>query len=176
MAKRLTTSRILINFLKDRLPADAFKAYFEGDPIIPPWEMMPCIIVSETATDYDLGPTGADNIRHTFLIQVVFDKRDDVGNPDLETTTEAKIDDIVHARDEDTGEILSSTIMGVLRGGYTINNLFVQSVSGLRKGVIPRSEELLTIEGHIDLTLEEIQNVSNRSWRAKIITLQSNHE
>ena len=163
MSKRLSTARALIEFLRQRLPKDAFRAYYEGDPILPPFEYLPCIIVTETETNYDLGPTGADIIRHTMLIQVVFNKHDDIGNPDDQTTMEALIDDVVHSRDATTGELLPTSIMGILRSGFTMGNIYVESVGGLRKGVIPRSEDLLTVEGHIDLTLEEIQNVTNRS-------------
>lgn len=141
---------------------DDFHGYYEGDPIIPPQSMMPCLIISEPETGYDTGPTGMDQVRHQILIQIVFNKKDDIGKPDNAATLENKVDTIAQGRDESSGQFLTKSFMHILRNNLTLDNLMVDSVSTVRKGVVPRSETLMTVEAHIEVTLSELVAISNR--------------
>lgn len=142
---------------------DDFHGYYEGDPVIPPQSMMPCLIISEPETLYDTGPTGMDNIRHNILIQIVFNKKDDIGKPDNAATLENRIDTIAQGRDETTGQFLDKSFMHILRNNLSLDNLMVESISTVRKGVVPRSETLITVEAHIEVTLEELMVINNRT-------------
>ena len=155
---RKTVPQKLIELFEASLPKDYFKEYYEGDPIIP--RNFPCLIVSEPVTSEDTGATGFDEITHEILIQVVFNKKDEIGKPANEATVDNEIDYIVQGRDETTGEYLPQTIKGVLRTNFTLSGLAVENVSRLRKGVIPRSEQLMTAEGHIECTITELQQVT----------------
>lgn len=160
---RKTVPQTLIDLLKTNLPENTFLSYYEGDPILIPASLMPACVISESQTDYDTGPTGFDEIKHTLLIQVVFNKKDEIGKPDNQVTMDRMIDQVCQGRDETTGDFLPSSIMSILRRNITLGNLAIENISRVRKGIIPRSEELLTAEGHIELTVSELQQVSNRT-------------
>lgn len=155
---RKTVPQRLKELFEASLPADYFKEIYEGDPIIP--RNFPCMIISEPETADNTGPTGFEEITHQILIQVSFNKKDEIGKPANEATQENEIDYICQGRDETTGQYLPQTIKGVLRGNFTLSGLAVQNISRLRKGVIPRSELLMTVEGHIDVTLTELQELT----------------
>lgn len=160
--QRLTVPQKLIELFRDKFE-DTFHGYYEGDPIIPPQSMMPCLIVSEPQTDYEVGPTGMDVVKHQILIQIVFNKKEDFGKPDNAATLENTVDTIAQGRDEATGAFLPNSFMGILRGNFTLDNLMVENIGNVKKGVVPRSEKLMTVEAHIELTLEELITISNRT-------------
>lgn len=142
---------------------DDFHGYYEGDPIIFPASMLPAIVVSEPETDSDVGPTGMDQDTHHILIQVVFDKKDDLGKPDNAATLENKVDSIAQGRDETTGQYIEKSIKGIIRKNLTLDGIIVNSVGSVRKGVVPRSETLTTVEAHVEATMEELIVISGRT-------------
>ena len=154
--------RVLIKLLKNTF-GDFFHLYREGDPIIPSISELPAVFITETDTEYDFGPTGFDNIRHQVLIQVVLNKKQDFGNPDHGSSLDYFLDALCQGRDETTGDFKDETIMSVLRRNVTLGNLFIESIGAVKKGVVSRSEELITSEAHINLTVTEIQAIANRT-------------
>jgi hypothetical protein len=159
---KMTTPMTILNIFQDAFQDGEFKLFRVGDPIIIPESMMPALIISETQTGYDVGPTGFDEVTHTLLIQVILNKKDEIGNPDQGSSLDEKLDQLIQGRDETSGELLSNTILGVLRRNITMGNLMIQNTSKVRKGIIPRSEDLITAEAHIDIEVTELQQVSNR--------------
>lgn len=157
-----TPAQVVLELLKEELDAK-FQGYFEGDPILFGQSYLPALVVSTPQTQFDIGPTGFDQLTHTLLIQVVFNKKDEFGRPDNQVTMDRLIDQIVWGRDEETGDYKDGTIMAVLRRNITLGNYTVENISTLRKGVINRSETQMTTEGHIDVILTELQAVSNRT-------------
>jgi hypothetical protein len=158
-----TVPQAILDLFKLKFGKKPFKLFREGDPIVIPQSMLPALIVSEPETDYDTGPTGHDNITHQILIQIVYNKKDDFGNPTEGSSLDATLDAIAQGRDETTGDFVSTSVMGVLRTNITLENLVISNVGKVRKGVIPRSEDLTTAEVHIEITVEEIQAISNRT-------------
>ncbi len=152
----------LLDLFRDNFKEGPFKGFREGDPIIPAQSMLPALFITEKQTNYDLGPTGFDELEHQILIQIVYNKKDDYGKPDEAASLDATLDEIAQGRD-DTGEFLPGSIMGILRKNYTIGNLAIESIGSVKKGVVPRSEELITAEAHIELTIRELQQISGRS-------------
>lgn len=154
--------KVLINLFKDALE-DTFKLYREGDPGIPNLSQLPAMFITEPDTGYDTGPTGHDELTHEILIQVVFNKKDDFGNPDHGSSLDHWLDAITQGRDVTTGKLKDKTVMGVLRKNLTLGNLMIDNIGGVKKGIIIRSEELTTAETQISVTLKEIQEVSGRT-------------
>ncbi len=159
--EKLNVPKVLANLFEANLE-DIFKVYREGDPIIPKTSELPAIYVTEPETNYNAGPTGYDDIVHEILIQVIFNKKKDFGNPDKGSSLDSDLDSVVQGRDATTGEYKEKTIMGVLRKNFTLDNLVVQNIGTVRKGIIERSEELITAESHIEITVTELQSVTNR--------------
>lgn len=151
---------LLIQLFKDNIPNGVFRVIREGDPIIPPQTLLPAMYITERSTGYDVGSTHHDHIIHDVLIQVVFNKKDELGNPDESFSLDKTIDDIVQGRDNDL--IRSNTIIGVLRQHYTLDNMVFNNEVTVRKGIIARSEELLTAEAHIECVFTENLNITNR--------------
>jgi hypothetical protein len=140
-----------------------FRMFREGDPIIIPASQMPALVISEPQTQYLDGPTGFDEVEHSLTIQVILNKKDEFGKPSDESTSlDATLDALVQGRDESTGEFLPQTVIGILRKNYTLGNLTIHQQATVRKGVIPRTEELTTVEAHIEIVVTELQQVSGR--------------
>lgn len=159
---RKTVAETLIEYLKAELDTK-FKLYREGDPGLIPPESLPALFISESQTDYNTGPTQHDEIMHSMIIQVVLNKKDDFGNPNESESLDKQLQEIVQGRDEDTGYFADGTIIKALRNNLTMGNLFIENIGTVRFGVIVRSEDLMTQEAHIDLSLSEIQAIENRS-------------
>lgn len=162
MGNKLTVSEVIINLFKTAF-GDQFKLYRVGDPIVPPASALPAVFVTENLVEFNQDATGYDKIVHHLVIQIVFNKKDEMGRPVDGNTLDTIIDNIIYGRDESTNEYLANTIMGVLRTNYTLGGLSVETIGDARKGVVPRPETMLTVEGQIELTVSELQPVNNRS-------------
>jgi hypothetical protein len=160
---RKTVPEILLDLFRDNFKNGPFKEFREGDPIIFPRSMLPALFISENKTHYDQGPTGHDEISHEVIIQVVYDKRTEFGAPDGIATLDRTIELIMQGRDSVTGELLPSSILGILRKNLSVGSLMIDQIGDVDKGIVPRSEDLDTAEGQVRLTLTEIQSVSDRS-------------
>lgn len=161
MGNKLTAAETITNLFKTAF-GDKFRMYRVGDPITPPLSMLPAIFVTETSVDFEQDATGYDKIVHHLLIQIVFNKKDEMGKPVDGNTLDTIIDNIIYARDESTNEYVPNTIMGVLRKNYTIDGLSIETIGNARKGVVPRPETLLTSEGQVEITMSELQPVTGR--------------
>ena len=153
---------VIIQLFKDNLGSSTIKQYFFGDPIAIPKSMLPCIIVDEEDTSYELGPTSFDEITHNLLIQIVFDKSMDYGKPSNEVGVLRELQELVQGRDETTRDFKTNTILGILRKNVTINNLVLQTIPSVQFGVVPRPQDTTTQEAHIRLQVQELQHVANR--------------
>lgn len=158
-----TISDIILDLFRDTFKQGPFKLFREGDPIIFPQSSLPALVIHEDNTSYDNGPTGHDEILHEITIQVVFNKKDELGMPTGEVTLTRTIDDIVQARDSVTGDFKTDTILGVIRRKITLGNISVNNEVTVEKGVIPRSVTLTTEEAHIRIRVTELQAIANRS-------------
>ena len=154
--------KILVALFKDALE-DIFKVYREGDPGIPATSQLPAMYITEADTAYDVGPTGHDEVTHEILIQIVFDKKGDFGNPDGNSSLDHWLDTITQGRDATTGDFKDKTVMGVLRRNLTLGDLMINNIDRVKKGIVVRSGEVTTAEAQVSLTLKEIQAVSNRT-------------
>lgn len=159
---KLTVANVILNLFRDNFAEGPFKFFRIGDPISFAESLLPALFISESETAYGFGPTGHDEITHRLTIQVVYNKKDEVGNPKEGASLDETMDALIQGRDETSGDFLSNTILGVLRRNITLGSLAINSQSTVRKGVIPRSENLLTAEAHIDIVVTELQSIANR--------------
>lgn len=159
---RKTISEVILDLFRDNFQTGPFKVFREGDPIIFPASMLPALFISEPVTDYKQGATGFDVISHQLLIQLVFNKKDEFGAPDGASTMDKLLDQYIQGRDPVTGDLLPNSVLGVLRRNITLGNLVINQENRVEKYVLPRSEEMLTVEGHVRVTIDEEQAISNR--------------
>ena len=162
MAEKLTVAQIIVNLFKDAF-GDQFKLYRVGDPIKPGQSELPAIFVTDQNVDFEQDATGYDKLTHHLLVQLVFNKKDEMGAPVDGNTLDTIIDNYMFGRDASTNAYLANSIMGVLRSNLTLGGVTVETLGSVRKGVVPRPEEMLTVEGHVEITASELQPVNNRS-------------
>jgi len=162
MTTRQTVAQKLLSLLQNTFK-DQFRTYRVGDPILPGQEDLPAIFVTETQLKVKQGATGMDELEHSLEIQIVFNKKDELGNPDNGNTLDTKIDTCIFGIDEETGEYLDASILGLIRKNLTLDGLSFDTQVEVRKGIVPRPQDMLTAEGQVDVTISEFQVVNNRT-------------
>lgn len=155
-------SQTLLTLFKNSFDKDKYRWFREGDPISIPQSRLPALIVTESDTNYNVGPTGHDEIVHSVRIKVILNKKDEMGNPEVTSTLESKLDEYVQARDDTTGDFLPDTIMAVLRRQLTIDGLAINNTATVKKGVVPRPDDMITAECWVDISITEYQAIANR--------------
>lgn len=146
----------LIGFLKENF-GDKFKAYYDGDPDEIPKDNLPCIICVKNSDDMQNDGTSMKKVTEELQVKIVFNKADDWSpeensNPDDTRLTEKKIRDIVEARSVDGGYD-PSTIKYALMNRFQVNGIAFSQSMRFELGVLPRSADLITEEGHLTITL-----------------------
>lgn len=140
-----------------------FKSYFYGDPIEVSESQLPALVIDETNVQYIAGPTTMDNVQHEVLIQVMLNKKDELGKPKNEAPMSRKLADIIHARDPLTSKLLPKTILGVLRSSITLDGVSVDQQVNIDFGVVGRPGNVVTSEGHIKVSITELMYVDRTS-------------
>lgn len=159
---KITVAEKLVNLFKDAF-GDAFRLYRVGDPIIPGQSELPAIFVTETQLQILQDATGYDGLKHTITIQLVFNKKDEMGRPVEGNTLDTILDNYIYGRDPSTNEYSPDSIMGVLRTNFTLDNMTIQTEAIVRKELVVRPEDALTAEASIIIEVHELQAVNNRT-------------
>jgi len=159
---KITVAEKLVNLFKDAF-GDSFRLYRVGDPIIPGLSELPAIFVTETQLQVLQDATGYDGLKHSIIIQLVFNKKDEMGRPVEGNTLDTIIDNYVYGRDPSTNEYSTDSIMGVLRTNFTLDNMTIQTEAIVRKELVVRPEDQLTAEASINIEVHELQAVNNRT-------------
>lgn len=159
-----TIAEKILELLKDAF-GNQFKLYRVGDPIIVGQSQLPAIFVVETALQVGQDATGYDGLIHSITIQVVFNKKDEMGRPIEGNTLDTILDNYVYGRDPSTDEYSEESVLGVLRKNYTLDNASIQQDAIVRKTLVTRPEEgeTITTEATIEIEVHELQVVNNRS-------------
>jgi len=152
----------IINLLKTQFK-DYFHAYYFGDPIMIPAEEMPCVVVYKKSGAVGFGYTGSDENTEEIIIQVVTNKKDEIGNPAKEYTAHRKLMELIEGRDATTGEYLANSIMGVIRKNTTFGNTIINQIVRPEYVIDMRDKDTFTNECSIRLEITETILVSNRS-------------
>lgn len=160
---KTTIPQILLALLEDGLDKDVFRVFREGDPIIFPKSLLPAVVVSEPDTDYQLGPSGFDEITHEIVIQIIFDMRMDIGAPDGVATLDRTLDRIIQGRDPSTGLFLANTVMGILRKNHSLTDYStIENTGRVQKVISVRTPLITTRESRVRITIKELQQISGR--------------
>ena len=101
--------------------------YFNGELLNVGESYLPCIMVTETASQITSGATGTDDITETIIIIVVFNKKDDLGANDNVELTDYKLRKMVQGQDPVTGQYYPDSILGAVRKHLTMQNDTLQS-------------------------------------------------
>lgn len=141
---------------------DRFKAYYEGDPMDIPKANLPCLIIEETASRIVQNATGTDMMVTDIDVRPVFNKADDFNAPGDTDVTEQKLRRVVGGRDPATKSYYPDTIEGRLRGHITLAGLIIDQDMSVKYGIQPRTDQLITSEAVVTITVSERVFVPNR--------------
>jgi hypothetical protein len=161
MSYKKTVAETIRDLFKDNF-GDQFRTYRIGDPIEIGESMLPAIFVTESSVSFAQDATGYDEISHNIVVQVVLNKKDDLGRPDDGNTLDLELDNLLYGRDKTTGLFLDNSVVGLIRKNLTLGNLSVDIISDIRKEFVIRPEERVTVEANVELTVTELQPVGSR--------------
>ena len=143
----------LVEVLREEF-GEQFKAYYNGDPDAIPDFNMPCVSVVKNSDQIANGPTGMQRVTEELVVKIIYNKADDwTAQTDQVALTEKKIRDVVEAVDPSTGNYLPQTVKHALLNRFTATGLQLNQAMTFELGVLPRSEELITQEGHLTLSV-----------------------
>lgn len=149
----------LVEFLREEFGSQ-FKAYYNGDPDVIPDFNLPCVVVVKNTDQSGNGPTGMQRVTEVLQVKVIYNKADDwTATTDEVQLTEKTIRDVVEARDPETGNYLPQTLKHALMNRFTAEGLRLDQAMTFELGVLPRSEELVTQEGHLTLSVTYLVQV-----------------
>lgn len=143
----------LVEFLRVEFGTQ-FKAYYNGDPDVIPDFNLPCVSVVKNSDQIGNGPTGLQRVTEELVVKIIYNKADDwTATTDEVDLTEKTIRDVVEGRDLETDNYLPQTVKQALLNRFTVSGLELNQAMTFELGVIPRSEDLVTQEGHLTLTV-----------------------
>lgn len=143
----------LLEFLRAEFGSQ-FKAYYDGDPDLIPDFNLPCVSVTKNDDQTSNGPTGFQRVTEELVIKVIYDKAADwTANSDTVELTERKIRNVIEERDPETGRYKEATLKHALLNRFTYEGLELNQTMAFQLGTLPRSDELVTQEGHLTLNV-----------------------
>lgn len=153
----------LIGFLREEFGSH-LKAYYDGDPDLIPDFNLPCIVVVKNNDQSSNGPTGLQRVTEQLVVKVIYNKADDwTAETDEINLSEKKIRDVVEAREPATGAYKQTTLKHALLNRFTVDGLELDQTMTFELGTLPRTDELVTEEGHLTINLM-IYLVPNARW------------
>ena len=156
----------ILDLMKETF-GDYFKAYFNGEPEMLPESVLPCLIVTETTGAIESGATGTDNITETVTIIAVENKKDDVGSDVADNLTEYRLRKIVKGQypegHEKAGQYINPSIMYAIRTYITMSDSVLESRIETKFDVNMISEETMTQEAYVTVTMRRLALVPARS-------------
>lgn len=161
----LTLCEEIRNLIKDGLPENnPFKEHFIGDPLFIGQSFLPCICYVLNSSSYPgEAPTGTEEVITSITIRVVFNKKNEFGKSSKDVTLQQTMQNIIEGRDATTKKLISNTILGILREKYTLQGKAIRQISEVNyRPNLDRPDEI-TLEGEINLTLDERFILDNRT-------------
>lgn len=154
MGYKLTLSETVRDLLEKDL-GDAFKQYFNGDPLAIGQSYLPAICVIRRRSTPRSIATGVDERTVALTIRVVFNKKDEFGKSAKETTLQKTMENIVEGIDDTTNTYHQNSILGILRRNFTLESLVVRNEEDIEYLLNNNRPEVLTMEADIDCLFTE---------------------
>ena len=157
-------SKRLYDMMTERFKSE-FKMFYLGAPsFLPPEEYLPCMVIHKASNDVSVEATGMDQMVETILINLIYSEKADFNNPDsqFQDTTLRKVHNLVEARDPDTNEWLTGTIMDAVRTNFTLESSTLGNTVAIDYDVTPRPDAPTILEAVISLTVTSLVEVPGR--------------
>jgi len=163
MAKSLKTINEILKEMLNKHFGDIFKFYYDGDPLFIPQQNLPCIIIETDSETPSSDATGIDKLTTEVTVKLVVNKKDDYGKSPDTVMWRKRLQKMVSDRDRTTRQYKDKTVFGLLRVNLTLDDRFTSSVPVVKYGVVPRPQDLITEEAHIELSVQETVPVPSRT-------------
>lgn len=160
---RDTVGNTVKRILEENLPEGLFKMVYYGDNLIIPQTYLPCICIVPRSGDVTRRFTGVDQDTQVLDIRIVFNKKDEFGKSTNEVKQAKTCELIAKGRDRITGEYSGQSIFGILRKKFSLEGVTVRNeLSYVFEDNADRLE-IVTYEGIVTATFEELIHVNNSS-------------
>lgn len=130
---------------------DRVVSFYEGDPVQIPAAALPAIIVEKLSGTITLtnAPTGHDRFNESISIRYLLNKADDVNADDSVDLTERRLREAVEARDPNTRQYLSGTLLHALRHHLTLDDAQFNADVEINYDINPRPDQVVTSEAQV---------------------------
>lgn len=151
--------QILI-LLKESLSND-IRTFYQGNPLNLASSMIPVIYVEANGTDTEVGATGMDSVVHTITIGLIYDKRGEMGKPMNENVANRTMIEIMEGRNESNNQYSETSITGILRKYFTLNQSVNNQLLSLKYGMVNKNDVVYD-EARITFSVSELIQVPSR--------------
>jgi hypothetical protein len=142
---------------------DTFKSYHHGDPLLIAKSDLPALIITKDTTEIGDESNAEDYHKMIFVITVVYDIRDSLSDANIRVQAgDQALYNLMEGRDEDTWNLLSTSLIDVLRNNANLGNDCIIDLQtpmsvdyGFTVGV--RAEKGLAYEAHLSFSLFKVQ-------------------
>jgi len=153
----------IIDLLKTNLGSAGFKQFYFGDPIAIPQSLLPAIVVEFRSSNIEVATTAQDDIFDTVVIKLIFNKKDEFNKSANEVAGHRRLRELVQGVDASNGEVSQSSVVGILRKNFTLSSNSDNQEIVIDYGIMPRPEQVITEEAHIQVAIRQLTTVTNRS-------------
>lgn len=141
-----------------------FKGVYQGDPIRIPMSMLPALVIAKSESRISVRDSVNDRHEVALVFTVVSDIRTEIRDEKELVPGISALYDIIEGRNEDTLQLKSNSLLGVLRG-----NTLVDAANGLRTNlgsetrvnyaltVGKRQEDAWAVEAQVELVADFTQ-------------------
>ena len=141
-----------------------FNAYFVGAPVdVIPDAAMPAIVFQKVSGKVVASATGTDDLTEVIMVHLLVNGKDGFGTPDDDNNVMRQLFTLVEGRDPDTANYMPTTIMGVIRQNFTLDETVINHDEQVNYDVTPRQDQPTVVECIITVTMYERVLVGNRT-------------
>lgn len=144
---------------------DAFKTFYQGDPILIPVSSMPALVISRKTTQVNYFTNTEDQHFITLVFTIVADIRKDISDDRTLVAGNATLYDLMEGRDPVTYQLKSQSLMYILRHNQNIDmaHQIITDLSSLTRidyGMVlgKRVKDSWSIEGTINAVVSLVQS------------------
>lgn len=127
----ISYSKSVVDLVRDFLSASEYgnifkEIYYGNPPNGIPIDSIPCIAVIKDGTTVVQGATGMDDITYKLMLRVVINKKDYLTNGAWDVVLDQRrMEQIIEGENPSTGLYDNTSIIGILRTNFTLNNYSV---------------------------------------------------
>jgi len=137
---------------------NSIKHYHLDDPNLINTSALPCVAITPVSTEIDIADTSRDKYTHIVDIFIIINTLTELKRAPNEMVGMQFLTKIAEEKDSD-GTPKPNTVIYALRNDLELaDNLFIDNVGGIDYGIRVRSEQVITLEASIRVSVTRILN------------------